>query len=138
MLAVVNAPVGTADSLALVDVGTGQVTTIGATGLSGLQSIVTRNGVIYSFDANVGLVTLNPNTGAFTDVNTALGGSGANVQWMAFRADGTLVGGSTSMFVIDPANGAFTSYASSLPDLRGVEAWQNFTRAFGQIGRAHV
>ena len=131
MAAIVNAAVGTADSLALVDVATGQVTTIGATGLSGLQSIVAKNGVLYGFDLTAGLVALNPATGLATDVNGAIGGTGTNIQWLAFRADGTLVGGGATLFTIDLNTGATAAFGPTLPDLRGAELWQNFTRTFG-------
>lgn len=131
LLAVVNAPVGTADSLAVVDAATGSVTTIGPTGLNGLQSIAVRAGVLYAFDSNIGLVTLNPTTGQATDVNPAIGSNGTNLQWLAFRADGQLVGGGATLFTVDPSTGATTAFGPALPDLRGAEAWPSFTRTFG-------
>jgi hypothetical protein len=131
LLAVINAAVGTADSLASIDVATGAITTIGATGLSALQSIAVRNGVIYAFDLTAGLVTLNPSTGIATDVNPSIGGSGTNLQWLAFRADGQLVGGGATLFTINPTTGATSAFGPSLPDLRGAELWQNFTLPYG-------
>ncbi|HEB52534.1 MAG TPA: hypothetical protein ENI87_04675, partial [bacterium] len=101
---------GTPDELVTIDVLTSQVTVIGSTGYTGVQAIAALDGVLYGWDVNFGLLTIDPATGNATDVDPAVGGSG-DVQWLARRSDGKLVGGHNGLYEIDPSTGGTTQIA---------------------------
>lgn len=118
------------DQLVSIDVTTSQKTVIGPTGFSTIQCLATLDGVLYAYDNNWGLLTIDPTTGAATDVNAALGGNG-DMQWLARRSDGRLVGGDDSVYEIDPATGVDTLIGGSSLNLRGAEAYQERITNFG-------
>lgn len=120
-----------ADSLALLDTSTGIATTIGNMNFAGVQSLAVRGGVLYAWDINQGLLTVSTVTGAATDVNPAYTTGGANIQWLAVRGDGQLVGGNTNLYSIDLATGVPTQIGTGLGDMRGAEPWQGNVRSFG-------
>src|SRR5690606_38715159 len=102
---------GVPDRLVSIDVGTGQTTQIGPTGLVGIQSLAFANGQLYACDGGAntstggaGLVTLNPTTGAHTDVAPA-GGTIVNVQFLTADGLGNLYGGRQDLYHVDATTG---------------------------------
>ena len=103
-----------------VDVVTGIGTYIGPTGaIQGLT--FSPSGVLYGWDVNVGLVTINTATGAATDVNPAAAGT-PNIQSIVFASDGTLYGAGNALYKIDPGTGVYSLIGSGgYMDVRGIE-----------------
>lgn len=131
LYAVVNAPTGTADSFALVDTLTLTTTIVGPTGFGTIQALALKDGTLYAWDLNLGLLTIDPTTGAATDLFPTTGAGGANLQWLAVRGDGALVGGNQTLYSVDLTTGVAAVIAGGLPDLRGAEPWQSHVHAFG-------
>jgi hypothetical protein len=92
-----------------IDATTGGATLVG--NLNGNIAGMTfgPSGTLYGWDiAGAGLVTINPATGAITDVNAAIGG-GFEVQTLAFSPGGVLYGaGPNNLYTIDTTTGALT------------------------------
>lgn len=109
------------DSLFTIDVTTGALTLIGATGLTALQGLAfSPGGTLYGWDIDIGLVTINTSTGAATDVNPAVG-AGADIQALDFATGGTLFGAREALFTINPATGVSTLVGSGgYDDVRGI------------------
>lgn len=116
--------------LTSIDINTGAMTTIG-NGHFGLQSLaISSAGIIYSWDMSlgngIGLVTLDPVTGALTDVNVAEAPS-LDIQALAFDSNGVLYGAADNrLYQINTTNGAATFIGAGLdgpnpPDYRGIE-----------------
>tara|TARA_R110002072_G_scaffold228234_12_gene385385 strand:- start:18238 stop:19314 length:1077 start_codon:yes stop_codon:yes gene_type:complete len=119
-----------ADQLVKIDVTTSQVTTIGPTGYSAIQCLATLGGVMYAWDNNSGLLTIDPLTGAATDIDVTVGGNG-DMQWLARRSDGKLVGGNNALYEIDILTGNAVVIGGSFPDFRGAEPYQERISNFG-------
>jgi hypothetical protein len=104
-----------------INVATGVGTLIGHTG-DGVQGLAfSPGGVLYGWDVVLGLVTINTATGAATDVNPAIGGTG-DIQSIIFGPDGKLYGGCNALYIIDPTTGAYTLVGSGgYSDVRGLE-----------------
>ena len=62
---------GQPDRLVTIDLTTGQVTTIGNTGFTGIQALDSEMSLLFLFgwDVNAGLVRIDPTTGVTVDVN---------------------------------------------------------------------
>jgi len=101
------------DDLYTINIATGGLTRVGATGMSGLQSLAFRpDGELYSWDSAPGakLLTLDPLTGAAT----AIGGAGGfYINALDFRSNNALFGasynyisGSYKLYVLDPLTGS--------------------------------
>jgi hypothetical protein len=103
-----------------VDVTTGNGTYIGPTGaVQGLA--FSSSGALYGWDVNVGLVTINPTSGAAIDVNPAAPGT-ADIQSIVFASDGTLYGAGKALYKIDKVTGVYTLIGSGgYTDVRGIE-----------------
>jgi hypothetical protein len=69
------------------------------------------DGRLYAWSIGAGLGTVNLLTGAFTDVNPAVGGLN-EIQDLTFGPDGTLYGGSNALYRIDTVTGAETLIGS--------------------------
>jgi len=90
---------------------------------------VSPSGTLYGWDVlsgdptGVGLVIINPTTGAVTDVNPAIGGNASQVQTLAFSPAGVLYGARSSLYTVDLTTGALTLIGAMTPaaDLRGME-----------------
>jgi hypothetical protein len=115
----------TNDEIWTINESTGVGAFVGLTNLFGIQAMeFGPNGTLYGWDCGntgsngFGLVTIDPVTGAATDVNPAIGGT-ADVQSITFRPDGSMVGGGFSLFSINPMTGAQTFTGSTGNDLRG-------------------
>lgn len=136
---------GQPDRLVTIDLTTGQVTTVGNTGFTGIQALDSEMSVLFLFgwDVNQGLVRIDPATGGTVDVNPSLGTQGAAIQFLTRVVDdgGTprLVGGNSALFSINLTTGAVTPIgaAGSLADVRGAELHRGVATQFG-LGCASV
>jgi hypothetical protein len=98
-------------------------TLVGETGFTSIQSLALGpTGTLFAWDTSRGLSTVDPTTGAATDVNAGISGV-FDIQGMTFL-DGTLYGARDSLFEIDPSTGAFTEIGPILDgqaaDVRGL------------------
>ncbi len=119
------------DDLYTIDTTSGVGTLVGQTPLTGLQALTFNpdGSLLYAWDRGttilnqgLGLVTIDPSTGSFTDVSAGLGGL-TNIQSLAFGADGNLYGGSQNgeLYRIDPTTaGQVLVGSGSYTDLRGL------------------
>lgn len=106
LLAVVNgAGINGIDVLVEYDLATNVVTTIGPTGLTGIQALETLGNVVYAWDINVGLVLLSLVTGAAVDPFPQVGTQGADIQFLVAHTDGRLLGGRSILHEVDPTTG---------------------------------
>ncbi len=117
---------GTTFQIYEIDSSSGDATLIGATGLSGLQSLATASdGMIYGFDIGTsgqGLVTIDPSTGLAADVNPLIDDQESAIQSLAFSPDGTLFGmGQEAIFTVNTLDGTLTLVAPFSIDIRGME-----------------
>ena len=119
--------IDTNDLLYTINASTGAMTLIGTMAFAGVQSLAFSSGsTLYGFDAGGGgLITIDPLTAAATDVNPAIGGSGNDIQTIAFSPGGTLYGGRDNLFTIDLTTGASTlvggGSGGTFVDVRGME-----------------
>ena len=77
------------------------------------------SGVLYGWSLDSGLVTIDPATGALSDVNPAQGGD--VLQALVALPDGSLLAARNTLFSINKATGEVTELPGSLPDVRGLE-----------------
>lgn len=128
---------GTPDQLVRIDLTTGQITTVGSTGLTGIQSLESRSSAsfLFAWDGTLGLVRIAEATGAVTDVNTSVGTQGVDIQFLTtvFENDvPRLIGGRSGLFEIDRFTGVVTTIVGTgLGDLRGAEPHSGRTTGFG-------
>jgi hypothetical protein len=111
------------DQLVRIDLSTGVVTAIGATGLSGLQALDDTVLGLRGWDIGLGLVRIDPTTGAAIDPFPGVVGP-AGLQWLATEAStGRLLVGRTTLQDLDLATGTVGPAVAiqGSPDLRGVE-----------------
>ena len=108
------------DSLYTVDIGTGNFTLVGSTGLTDVQGLAfSASGDLFAWDITSGLMSLDLTTGFATDVGAAAGISG--IQALEFGADGTLFGGRDELYSIDTATGAWSLIGGGgYSDVRGL------------------
>lgn len=136
---------GTTDQLVRIDLTTGVVTTVGSTGLTGIQSLDLGGsvgfGIAFAWDSNLGLVRINTTTGVATDVAPGLGTQGADIQFLTSvptNNDILLLGGRSTLYQIDRVTGVVTAIGSGgLGDLRGAEQHRGIATPFG-LGCATV
>jgi hypothetical protein len=100
------------DELYVIDVGTGTGLLVGPTGRTTLQALTFGpDGTLYGWDVATGvaggLCTLDPITGAATDVNPAVGAD-EEIQCLTFAPDGALYGAHRDIYTINPATGKLT------------------------------
>jgi hypothetical protein len=124
----------TIDIFARVDTLTGTVTEIGPTGFTGLQGLAGLGNLLFAWDINLGLITIDPRTGIGTDVNPGLGGPLLQTLWA--QPDGRLFGasgGTTQLYAIDIGTGNAVGVGGlgSNFDLRGVESFGGFSAPLG-------
>lgn len=126
-LFVINAGGGSAtqvNSLFRVDSGTGAGTLIANLGEVGIQGLdFSADGRLFGWSIPLGLVTLNPDTGALSDVNPN-GSFVEGMQSLAFDASGMLYGATLgSLYSIDTGTGERTFIGNfGRSDIRGIEA----------------
>lgn len=120
------------DSLYTIDMATGAATLIGDTGLTNLEGLdFTSAGQLYAWNATSGLLaqqaglnTLDPATGASTDVNLAdMGTQQAVFSIATVPGDATFIGiGGSTLYSIDRLNGAAPEIVDhDVPNPRGIE-----------------
>jgi hypothetical protein len=126
-----------------INVATGVAEQIGNTTLAGLQSLTTGlDGKLYSWNNDLGLLTIDASTAQATDVNPLINSSlPSTLQSLALAPNGKLVGvidvsDNNRLYEIDPATGAATLIGQSpsptplgLESVRGIEFLGN--RLFG-------
>lgn len=118
---------GSDDALWRLEVATGVCTSIGHTGFYDITGMDGANGVLYAWDLNAGLLTVDTATGVATDVNPAVGG--AAIETIAFL-DGQLYGCYDKLYKINRHTGEFTPVSGGAPlydDVRGMEGIQTET-----------
>lgn len=93
------------DLLFSLDTVTGEGTLIADLGVGSIQALeFSPDGVLYGWDLTDELITINPTTGAVSDVSAVYQGR-PNIQALAFAPDGTLYGAAHSLFTIDVSTG---------------------------------
>ncbi len=111
------------DVLGYVDPTTMNPTTVGDTGFDSLQSLaIGPDETLYSWDMHDGLVILDPDTGAGTEVAGENFGVGS-IQYLTFRF-GELYGGRSKLYQIDLLTGfplLIGTHSNEVDDLRGAE-----------------
>jgi hypothetical protein len=107
------------DSFVMIDTSTGTITTIGSTGMAALQGLTMHQGVLYSWDLNLGLVTIA------TDPFPGIGSF--NGQYLCSHPDGRLIvgpgTGAAALHTVDTTTGLTTVIAPLVgaTDLRGLD-----------------
>ncbi|MDJ0740256.1 MAG: DUF4394 domain-containing protein [Gammaproteobacteria bacterium] len=106
------------DELATIDLATGTLTSIGATGFGGVRGLAFRaDGTLFGVDQDSDqLITLDLTTGAGTTVGS-LGASVNGIGGLAFAPDGTLYfaeefGAGENLYTVNTATGAATLVGS--------------------------
>lgn len=119
--------VGQADLLYTLNTATGAATLVGSVSFVGVQAIAfSPEGTLYGWDGGTGtdgagLITIDPATGAATDVNPMVGGNNDTAQGMTFASDGTLFGARNDLHIIDRNTGAVSAVgAGGYTDVRGI------------------
>ncbi len=115
------------DDLYTINTTTGVATLIGSTGYFGVQGLAYAGGTLYGWELGsgtgigVGLITINPATGAASDVNGAVGNDGV-IQTLCASPSGALYGVQSSVYSINTVTGSATLVGSGgYSDLRGAE-----------------
>ena len=80
-------------------------------------------GTLYGWDQYSGLLTINPASGAGSDVNPSL--AGPTMMSLVVLPNGAMVGGQQALYSIDKVTGEATQIgASTLNNVRGIEVLQ--------------
>jgi hypothetical protein len=118
-------------SLYRINASTGETTLVstasGIDGLAGIQALAfSPTGVLYGYSVYRGLLTIDAETGATTDVNPSVSGLITQIQGLAFGPDGTLYGARGNLWRIDPSTDAYTIVGGGGividgVDIRGIE-----------------
>jgi hypothetical protein len=117
------------DDLYTIDLEAGTAVLIGSTGYFGVQGLAYGHGTLYGWEVGsgggegLGLITIDPASGAATDVDPAVGGTFNQIQGLAFAPDGTLFGARYELYEVDVATGdlALIGATGGTYDLRGIE-----------------
>jgi hypothetical protein len=112
-----------ADELYTIDTTTGAATLVGSTGRGTVQGLAfsPANGILYAWDNAAGLLTVDPATGAATDVNPSVGGTG-DIQTISALPDGSMYGVRYDLYTINPADGSYSlTFVGGYPDIRGAD-----------------
>jgi hypothetical protein len=110
------------DRLFTLDVNTGQGQLVGLTGLTPhMQGLAcAANGTLYGWHTQVGLVTINTNTGIAIDVNAAVGAT-ADLQCLGFSSNGNLYGARMALYILNVNDGVASLIGGTLADIRGLQ-----------------
>lgn len=91
------------DILYAIHYGTGVATLIGTTGTNTIEGLaVAPTGTVYGWSTSLGLMTINPATGAASDVNASVGGT-SSIRSLDFSPDGRLCGFGNGLWDINTA-----------------------------------
>lgn len=88
-----------------LSLGTGRVTLVGDTGVGGFSSLAYRDGSLWAFVYNVGLVKVDPITAIATDVNGHFVGTQELIESLCFGDDGQLFVFDFKLWVMDTLSG---------------------------------
>jgi len=81
------------------------------------------NGLLYAWSVVYGLITIDSQTAATTDVNAVMDG-GSAIQTLAWTPSGELYGAYNQLYLVDPLTGAKTPIGSPFPySVTGIEYW---------------
>jgi hypothetical protein len=125
LFAIVNAQ---PDNLVRIDCATGAVTTVGPTGFGTIQGLAHDGNQLWGWESTAGLLRIDGNTGAGTDINPAVGNQGQNLQFLCWDGN-NLLGGNSSVLLVDRNNGTLQTNPggpSNLSDIRGAEVRRAF------------
>jgi hypothetical protein len=123
-------PAGSLNDLYTIDLTLGTATLIGSTGYPGIQGMTFAGSTLYGWEvgagggSGVGLITIDPSTGAGNDVNPAIGGLANDVQTLAYTSSsgGQLFGAKEKLYSVDMATGSLALMGNGgYSDLRGME-----------------
>jgi len=110
------------DELHIINPASGVTTYVG-TMVEAVQALdfSDATGVLYGWDLTNGLITIDPATGAVSDVNPAV--VGEFIQSLVVRPDGSMLGASTTaLYSIDSVTGNQTLIGSNgMTSVRGIE-----------------
>lgn len=128
-----------ADLLMRIDTTNGSIATIGSTGTPNLQGLALHQGVLYAWDTFLGLMIVDPTTGAATDPFPGVAGP-VYQQSLCSHPDGRLLlgGGNSSgqdqLFSVDTTTGvtSLIGNLSGIVDVRGIEPLNGFSVPQGQ------
>lgn len=117
------------DDIYTVDTSTAVATLVGSTGWYGIQGLAYAGGTLYAWETGSGsgfgegLMTVSTSTGAATDVNPAVGGSGSEVQTICASSGGQIYGARDGLYTVDSATGVTALIGSGgwAADVRGIE-----------------
>ena len=103
-----------------VDVATGAIDKIGTGSIRDIQGMdFSPSGVLYGYSLDEGLITIDPATGASTDVNSSVGAT-ISAQTIAFAPDGKLYAASGSLYELSVDTGQATYIGAGL-GVRGMD-----------------
>lgn len=125
-------PPQTIDILSRIDTLTGIITQIGPTGFTGLQALAGLGGILFAWDINLGLITIDPRTGIGIDPYPGVAGPAMQTVWA--QPDGRLFGAAGStVYVIDISSGNVVPIGAVGVgfDIRGAESFGGFSAPVG-------
>lgn len=112
---------GAPDRLVRINLTTGLVTNVGATGRTGIQALARIGNLLWAWDVGAGLLAMSLQSGATFDPFPFVGAQNADIQFLTV-AFGQLRGGNHRMQTIDPGSGLVFAIGGELAlDLRGGE-----------------
>jgi hypothetical protein len=104
-------PINGPDDLYTIDLTTGNATLVGPIGFNGVEELAFDFTTFYGWDVGdsgigAGLITIDPATGAGTDVNPAVGGDANDVQTLGYSSlHNLLYGAWDKLYIIDRTTG---------------------------------
>ncbi len=115
------------DYLYRINTNSGAGTLVGRVGVPGYPIGINAlafapDGTLYGWGVERnGLIVINPDTAAYTDVNPSVGGGGF-IQALTCAADGTLYGARDNLYTIDRTTGIATQVGTGagFEDVRGI------------------
>lgn len=118
--AVVDSGIGTGDSLYIVNPFNGFSALVGAMGSTTVQALAHDGSTLFAIGRN-GLLTVDPATGAATDVNPSVQLSGGG-QFLSVDGSGQLFYGRSELYTVDKVTGVGTLVGSGgYADVRGCD-----------------
>lgn len=114
-------PQTSADHLWLIDPLTGLGSANVQLALSGVQALAAYGGTLYGWHPDLGLVTINPASGAVTDP-FPLAGASNEIQTLAFDDAGSLYGAHSALYRVSLSDGSLAFVGQGgYGNLRGME-----------------
>jgi hypothetical protein len=108
------------DVLYAFDIASGQARLIGDIGFESVQGLASLAGVLYGWDTEEGLITIDRATGIGTDVNLAEPAT-VPIQTIATDRTGRMYGAQDGLYLIDVGSGVATAVGrGGYHDVRGM------------------